>query len=249
MKQIHEYAKFFPPMEGEEFKALCQDVKKHGLLNPIVLHEDKILDGRNRARACEEVGVRPKYETFTNGNPFDYVVSQNVLRRHLTTSQRAVLALELEKKFAAENHRGGNQKGASATLKKAQGQSAERAAKALHVGSYYVKSAKRLAKEAPEFIPAVRAGKITVKEALIKHLDNRAEDRAKKEASAARVKHLQKESRQVAEYLAATKQYVIALKLAEASVERFSKEAVGFVIRKHEEVRRLMLELENALKK
>ena len=102
MKQVHELAKFFPPMEGEEFEALCKDVKAHGLLNPIVLKDDKILDGRNRAKACEKVGIKPTYEEFKNGSALEFVISQNVLRRHLTADQKAFLAIELEARFAEE---------------------------------------------------------------------------------------------------------------------------------------------------
>src|SRR4029077_18662026 len=98
MKQLHEYAEFFPRLVGEDFKALCNDIKTNGLIQPIMLKDDKILDGVNRAKACEETGTRPKYAGVNGGNPLDYVISQNVLRRHLTPSQRAVLALELEKK-------------------------------------------------------------------------------------------------------------------------------------------------------
>ena len=260
MKQIHDYAKFFPPMEGEEFKALCQDVKTHGLLNPIVLHEDKILDGRNRARACDEVGVRPKYESLANGiNAFDYVISQNVLRRHLTPSQRAILALELEKAFAAEpKANGGRGKtseprivgltGPGHTRAQEARSSAGRAAAALHIGPNLVRDAKRLARDYPDKIKAVRAGKITVGEALVEGLGSRARESAIRKKYQEKRKRLEKTNRQVAEYLEACKIYIVALKIAEDSAERFSKEAVGFVARRHNEIRKLMTELEDALK-
>ena len=159
MKQTHELAKFFPPMQGEEFKALCQDVKDNGLKNPIVLKDDKILDGSNRARACEEVGVRPKYENFNGGDPLEYVISQNVLRRHLTSSQRSILALELEEQFAAEIKAKQVKKDPNAPKAryshdpKVASTAAAKAAKKLHIGSATVKYAKRLQKAAPSSDP------------------------------------------------------------------------------------------------
>jgi ParB-like chromosome segregation protein Spo0J len=53
----HPYSEIFPPMEGVDFDALVEDIKTRGLVQPIVLYEGKILDGRNRARACNKLGI------------------------------------------------------------------------------------------------------------------------------------------------------------------------------------------------
>lgn len=254
MKELHEYAKFFPPMEGEEFKALCQDVKEHGLINPIVLKDDHILDGRNRARACDEIGVRPKYEELKNGHsPLDYVISQNVLRRHLTPSQRAILALELEKKFAAEPkqaHKVGEPKWKDLTSREKDAKTAAgKAAKALKVNQHLVVDAKRLAKNYPEKIAAVRAGKITVGEALVQGLGSKAKEAAIRDKYRDKMKRLQKDSRQVAEYLAAAKMYIVALKVAMDSIERFSPEGADFATRRVKEIQELHNEFLDDLKK
>ena len=51
----------FPLLEGGGFAALVEDIREHGLRQPIVLFEDAILDGRNRDRVCQEAGVEPQY--------------------------------------------------------------------------------------------------------------------------------------------------------------------------------------------
>ena len=52
----HPAAALFPllPIGGPEFGELVTDIDAHGLLQPIVLHEGQVLDGRNRYRACRQ---------------------------------------------------------------------------------------------------------------------------------------------------------------------------------------------------
>jgi len=50
--EFHEIANIFPLMDGPEFTALVEDIRNNGLLDPIITHDGKIIDGRNRYRAC-----------------------------------------------------------------------------------------------------------------------------------------------------------------------------------------------------
>jgi N6-adenosine-specific RNA methylase IME4 len=94
--QFHKLADLFPMMEGDAFAAFAADIKERGLLHPIVVHDDKILDGRNRYRACLKADVAIRVETFAGDDPLGFVIASNLHRRHLDESQRSMVAAKLE---------------------------------------------------------------------------------------------------------------------------------------------------------
>jgi len=84
-------------MSAEEFDRLCKDIEANGQLVPIsVMNGNVILDGRNRWNACQKLGIQPKTVPVFPSNPLDFVLSANLSRRHLTTSQRAMLGAKLK---------------------------------------------------------------------------------------------------------------------------------------------------------
>jgi N6-adenosine-specific RNA methylase IME4/ParB-like chromosome segregation protein Spo0J len=87
----HPIAAIFPLLSGRGHAELVEDIRAHGLHHPIMLFEDKILDGRNRYRACLEADVESSFEVFsgTQAEAVRYVWSENFTRRHLDASQRA----------------------------------------------------------------------------------------------------------------------------------------------------------------
>jgi hypothetical protein len=91
----HPLARIFPLLDGKPLEELVDDIRINGLREPIVLHEGKILDGRNRDRARIEAGVEPRYETYSGSDPLAYVVSLNLKRRHLDESQHAMVAARI----------------------------------------------------------------------------------------------------------------------------------------------------------
>jgi ParB-like chromosome segregation protein Spo0J len=61
----HPFAEIFPLLGEEALRELAGDVAERKLIDPIVLYQDKILDGRCRYRACLMAGVEPRFETIT----------------------------------------------------------------------------------------------------------------------------------------------------------------------------------------
>jgi len=72
--EFHPLADLFPLLEGQDFAELVADIREHGLHEPIVVFEDKILDGRNRYRACMAAGVEPAFTACPDDDPIACVV-------------------------------------------------------------------------------------------------------------------------------------------------------------------------------
>lgn len=92
---FHPLADVLPLIEGEAFDELAASIKANGLRDPITMFEGAILDGRNRYRACLKVGVEPRTEQFSGGDPALFVCDRNLHRRHLTDGQKAMAAAKL----------------------------------------------------------------------------------------------------------------------------------------------------------
>lgn len=93
--EAHPAAEFFPLMTDEEFANLKADIAAHGLAEPIWLCEGKILDGRNRYRACRELSITPLFRDYVGPSPVAFAWSLNGERRHLTNGQRAAIGVEM----------------------------------------------------------------------------------------------------------------------------------------------------------
>src|SRR6266513_2676135 len=99
--EFHPLADIFPLMQGADFHDLCDDIKKHGLREPVTMFEGNVLDGRNRWRACESAGVEippdkiRQFNPALDGDPMAWVISINLKRRHLDESQRAYVAANI----------------------------------------------------------------------------------------------------------------------------------------------------------
>lgn len=93
----HEYANLFPMLGANEQDALRADIQAHGVREPIIQFEGRILDGRNRYMAARDLGLDFPVAEFDGdqAEALAYVLSTNLHRRHLTESQRAAVAAKL----------------------------------------------------------------------------------------------------------------------------------------------------------
>jgi ParB-like chromosome segregation protein Spo0J len=162
---VHPAANLFPMMTDDEFDELLDDIREHGQILPIILHDNKILDGRNRAMACHRLGKTPKVEILTCDDPISWAISANAKRRNLSKSQLAMVAAEslpLYEAEAKERQKMGKQRIADP---EEIGQARDKAAKATGVNRQYVSDAKRIADESPELAGKVKLGEVTIQEA------------------------------------------------------------------------------------
>lgn len=91
----HPIATAFPLMNKSDIAALANDIKIRGLLSPGIVFEKMLLDGRNRDKACAIAKRKFRTTAYKGDDPIGFVVAQNNLRRHLSTSQRAMAATKL----------------------------------------------------------------------------------------------------------------------------------------------------------
>jgi predicted transcriptional regulator len=88
----HPLSAEYDDIGGAQWKSIVTDMKENGFdkRKPIILHEDKILDGWQRQRACVELGIRPTYAPLPRGRkPEEFVRQENDNRRHETSEAKS----------------------------------------------------------------------------------------------------------------------------------------------------------------
>jgi DNA modification methylase len=101
--EAHDVASIFPMMNEDEYQGLRRDIEAKGQREPVWTYQGKVIDGRNRLRACMELGITPKTREWDGkGSLVEFVVSLNLHRRHLNSGQRAMCADEAKERIAKE---------------------------------------------------------------------------------------------------------------------------------------------------
>jgi ParB-like chromosome segregation protein Spo0J len=180
----HPVAALFPDLNAADFAALKEDIRKYGVKVPILVHGGQILDGRQRYRACQELGIKCRCTEWNGHDPWLEAQSRNLLRRQLSKEQVYAIRIlaaqqfpEIAAPFEAER--------ANAKARRAQAKGRPRGEKAALIGSRdrhresadaigaqvgvsgsTVKRVDRLARVAPELLTRVAAGELSVKRAL-----------------------------------------------------------------------------------
>lgn len=195
----HSAADVLPMMDGASYEAFKADIAEHGQREPIVLHDGRIVDGRNRYRACKELGVEPKtIEWDGKGSLISFIVSVNLHRRDLSSSQKAMAAAEFLPMLEAEAKQRQKEHGATAPGKSSEnhlgkdlpkcsddGKAANQAAKLTGTNRQYVSDAKSIKEKSPEIAAKVKSGELTLPQAknAVKKQERREELTAKAKAA------------------------------------------------------------------
>lgn len=156
--EAHPLAELFPMLSEQEIRELADDIVTYGQREPIVLLDGKVLDGRNRLAACRFAEVEPQFAEFEGDDPLGFVLSLNLHRRHLTESQRAMVAARL-----VDWDRGMNQHMAGSANLLTHAMPAREAARRLSISERAVIAAKRIRDHgAAELVDAIRDGRVSV---------------------------------------------------------------------------------------
>lgn len=164
---VHPAANLLPLLGDDELSDLADDIGRHGLIEPVVLTESgELLDGRNRALACQLAGVEITTRTYHGADEIGYVLSLNLHRRHLTDGQKAAVSHDALPLIEAEARRRSQanltQNSECANWRTRDGdkpqRSTEVAAALTGTSGRSVARFKRISEHAPDLAEAVRSG-------------------------------------------------------------------------------------------
>ena len=160
--EIHPAAALFPMLGEEELTTLQNDISAYGQLEPIITWRGQVVDGRNRLEACRRTGQKPriKERDFADEDAvINYIISTNIKRRHLTTTERGTIAAKLANLERGSNRYEDKVDGPIGLSKK---MSTAEAAKQMQVGERTVKRAKAVLKKSPETFAKVESGELSI---------------------------------------------------------------------------------------
>jgi len=162
----HQIAMTFPDVDAETFQDLLVSIKAAWQENhPIVLFEDKILDGRNRFRTVGQLNqnaaagahVVPTFQEFagTYDDAIAFSIRENLARRHLTAGQRALIGDAL----ATISHGGDRRSEQAKTEREANlPLDIDAVSKSVHVAPRTLRYARELRQFSPAAAERVKAG-------------------------------------------------------------------------------------------
>ncbi|MFI5863722.1 ParB/RepB/Spo0J family partition protein [Streptomyces sp. NPDC051546] len=140
-------------LDEDELQALAEDIRQLGQLQPIVLDSaGRLLDGRNRLKACELIGIEPVFATYDGDDPDAYALSVNARRRNLTKGQLAMIAAKALS-ITERSHRSGAE------------QSARSVSEQAGVSLGRIGQANTVLRHAPDLVDPVINGAISIDEA------------------------------------------------------------------------------------
>lgn len=172
MLPLHEVCTLFPAMESDQRDAMRDDIRRNGVQMPIWVYDGKIIDGRNRAEICDELGVDCPVQEYTGSEDdlVTFVLSLNMQRRHLSSSQRAGIAAEalsVQRRLRENEAKPGRPSKPAGEDKPSKPASRDEAidelAAAVGSNRRYLKFADLLRQERPDLLKKVIAGDVSIR--------------------------------------------------------------------------------------
>ena len=177
----HKY-NIFPEAKAEDFTRLLDDIRTDGFdqKQPVTLYEGEVLDGWNRTKACQELGIKPPTVIFigTDAEAIAFVMRTNK-RRNLNSGQWACIAADADDLLAviAEQVEKERREKQAATQSEPivqkiaqqpsgmETRTVTKAAELFNTNRTYVNQAVKMKSAAPEVFEKVKAGKMTMQDA------------------------------------------------------------------------------------
>lgn len=106
LKIDEEFKNLLPPLADDERSELENDIKKHGVLSPIITWNGFIIDGHNRYEICNKNGIEipavKELEFANKSDVMDWIIKHQTGRRNLTRSQLVKAYQRVEAQLAEE---------------------------------------------------------------------------------------------------------------------------------------------------
>jgi 16S rRNA G966 N2-methylase RsmD len=181
-----EFRNLIPPLQSEEYSALEKSLTESGCRDPLVVWSGKniLLDGHNRLKICKEKSIDFQTVSVELVDRLDaklWIMTNQLSRRNLTDDQRAMIVAEIAVVEVEISKRERAAKGTPARESKKEGtlednmspkvsndRVREKAAKRSGLPERKIRNAMALLKDQPEKSEQVKAGKLTIKQAMQK---------------------------------------------------------------------------------
>jgi hypothetical protein len=179
----HSYCLWFPGISITTYEELSDSIRDEGLLEPIVLLNNQILDGRNRLKACLETDTLPRFRRYigTETSAIEWVLAKNLYRRHLNDEQALGVVIkanaERTRLQAAQKQEQGRKQGGRGHKKnldlnsgpslqaKHANSTAGQIAEQAHASRYKAEQALKVQKQDPALLDQVIAGNMSLNSA------------------------------------------------------------------------------------
>lgn len=179
--RVHRDAALVPEMRPQEYAELLADIRQRGIVVPLDVHGNTVLDGRHRLKIARELGLPtvPVHQVdLKDDSETVWLLKAAVLRRHLSDDQRAMMAAMYAARHPQKRgpkppsifpgpRRSGNPGAPATTRAPAQ----EEAAKGMNVAPKRTRNAAAVLGAAPELADQVHCGKLKLAQAVrqVKH--------------------------------------------------------------------------------